>query len=62
MQKGDCIVPITDIFGLSAEKCKGCSDKTTHCILKQGDKIPCCTKQICIFELLRNAKSQKEKG
>ena len=60
MQQGDSIVPITDI-NLSAEQCKACDGKATHHILKKGSKTPCCTKQICIFELLRNAKNQKER-
>jgi len=58
MKIGDCIIPITNILNLSTKKCKGCNCEA----LKQCDKIPCCTKQICIFELLKDAKSQKEKA
>ncbi len=58
MRTEDRIVPINKIPDLIGENCNKCNTAATHCILTPDDRIPCCTKQICIFPLLRALERQ----
>ena len=45
------ISPLADANGSKCEKCKG---PATHFItIKEKKKMFCCTKQVCIFSLIR---------
>lgn len=55
MRAENRIVPISEGSKLKGKNCHKCNITATHCILTPNDKIPCCTKQICIFPLLREA-------